>query len=698
MDLTPSQEQKRVYRKSRTHNVIVNSVPGSGKSTTIYSIIAKNLDKSILVLTYNRRLKDTTKEKVIQYFGGEILVPEVHTFHSFCQKTWGVVCKTDHGIVKIIDEKLEPKEDMEYDIVIVDECQDMTQNYNRILGKVVKPETIVIMLGDEMQSIYQFNGSDPRFLTMADRINKISSRPFAKLNLSTSYRLSKPIADFMNNCVVHRELINPSPYKLEGYPKPKYVIDNFFRSEDGLDGIKYVTDSILNFLRLGYKPDDIFILTASVRAPKLGANQKPITKLNPSQHLASALLELQFDGKPIKIFIPDYDDAMMNEEDIEGKIAFCTYHRSKGLERKIVFVLGADISYHEFYDKYSDKNVCPNTIFVALTRSAEHLIILHHFTKDYLPCLNQENIPKYAELIVNKNCSRRRAMSENKDRVISPSVATQHIRNEYIGEMMKMFSTTEARSKQEIINIATKQKEEDNCEQVSEINSYFISLMHKIFITKVKSDDHPLAYRNYIGKFSIADMTDGNCELYDKKVISKLLAYSTKECGINNGYLHKSKQIKRYNWLDAKTIRKLLWRLNKVLSDNCEYEKEVRYPKDGQSATELTTEYVNAKIKGFIDIVDHDKKIIWEIKCTQELKDEHYLQLLIYKYVCHKLGIYMDYRYLLFNIRTGEIHKINATLPEMTQLMGYLVDKKYSPEKENDDDKFISNNLLSSHQ
>jgi hypothetical protein len=59
--------------------------------------------------------------------------------------------------------------------------------------------------------------------------------------------------------------------------------------------------------------------------------------------------------------------------------------------------------------------------------------------------------------------------------------------------------------------------------------------------------------------------------------------------------------------------------------------------------------------------------------------------------------MYTDYKYYLFNIRNGEVHKINANLGELMDMMKYLVDKKYTPMEKNDDQYFI-NKIISKHQ
>ena len=67
----------------------------------------------------------------------------------------------------------------------------------------------------------------------------------------------------------------------------------------------------------------------------------------------------------------------MDEKELENKLVFSTFHQAKGLERNVIFVYNFDSSYFEFYDKDSDENVCPNTMYVAVTRAKKKLILLH---------------------------------------------------------------------------------------------------------------------------------------------------------------------------------------------------------------------------------------------------------------------------------------------------------------------------------
>jgi hypothetical protein len=81
------------------------------------------------------------------------------------------------------------------------------------------------------------------------------------------------------------------------------------------------------------------------------------------------------------------------------------------------------------------------------------------------------------------------------------------------------------------------------------------------------------------------------------------------------------------------------------ISDNSQYEKTV--------VTEWENEETGIllRIIGVMDIVDFDKKTVWEIKCVECVTIEHVLQLLIYAWICMRIDpdIYRDFRYRIAN-------------------------------------------------
>ena len=78
----PSEEQNAVVDAIKDFNVIVDSVAGSGKTTTILHIANKHATPSshVLILTYNHKLRVETEER-IKKLGVENVY--VYTYHKF---------------------------------------------------------------------------------------------------------------------------------------------------------------------------------------------------------------------------------------------------------------------------------------------------------------------------------------------------------------------------------------------------------------------------------------------------------------------------------------------------------------------------------------------------------------------------------------------------------------------------------------
>ena len=86
---TISTEQNNVIQSLLLdNNVVVDSVAGSGKTTTNLHIATYFKDNNILLLTYNSKLKLETREKVNLL---NINNMEVHSYHSFCVKYYNSI-------------------------------------------------------------------------------------------------------------------------------------------------------------------------------------------------------------------------------------------------------------------------------------------------------------------------------------------------------------------------------------------------------------------------------------------------------------------------------------------------------------------------------------------------------------------------------------------------------------------------------
>lgn len=177
-----------VENLGRGFNIIVNSVAGSGKTTTSLHVAKGNsyLRPHTLLLTYNARLKDETRMKAKEL--GLHTNLEVHSFHAFGildivkfakpyimglgVKYYSPFCFRDAGIRATVENDGKPSDQFtNYDIIIIDESQDMTNLYYSFVSKILRdhkemykciPQMLII--GDEHQCIFAFNGSDSRFV------------------------------------------------------------------------------------------------------------------------------------------------------------------------------------------------------------------------------------------------------------------------------------------------------------------------------------------------------------------------------------------------------------------------------------------------------------------------------------------------------------------------------------------------------
>ena len=133
----PTDEQKNIIEAAfaKNCNIVVNAVAGSGKTTTISNIANACKGQSILALTYNKQLKDETKKKCDINLQENI---DVYNFHSFVFHKYSECGKDGKGMEKIIRTAKQPTEPFSYDIIIIDEIQDMTIPLYEFLFKILK--------------------------------------------------------------------------------------------------------------------------------------------------------------------------------------------------------------------------------------------------------------------------------------------------------------------------------------------------------------------------------------------------------------------------------------------------------------------------------------------------------------------------------------------------------------------------------
>lgn len=706
----PSLEQENIIDLIQENHVIVDSVAGCGKTTTIIHAALRYPDKSFLVLMYNKRLKEESKQKIKALQLHNI---EVQNFHSFFVKHYDSDSFTDVGLFQTILQNKKPSIPFHYDAIVVDEAQDLKMIFFSSLCKIINdnltdtlyeehndidiPNQIedeseescgdwkepnlphLIILGDKFQNVYKFLGSDERFILYAERIfkmSRIAKIPWKRAKLSISYRLTQQTASFINNCFLGSDRIQAVK---EG-PKVKYFICNLFNAPTIL-----VMDAIKK-----YGHENIFIVSNSVKGEK-----------SPLRHIANRMSK-----KNIPIFVPNSDDAEIDEKVINGKLVFTTYNQTKGLERDCVFVLNIDEwNPHKGTD-------CPNAVYVAMTRAKKQLILLHSDKADYANFVRCMKVPIYADLrIIGEHEPNEKGISQSEPNAIPVTQITEYLSNEVIEKACSYFQVHSGYDGCPKVNIETTINTKDDLyEDVSDITGVMIPAYYEMVTT---NNLQILKYINSNLMGSIPTLDD----LQTNDGISKLLQLSNAYISSDNGYIHKLSQIYNYDWVTTEHLNVLKPRLIKHLGHNGNVF-------EFKTSTSKNHYVLGKHIAGSIDCISYGNLIfaetqsvvnetqlehteeegyrIYEFKCVKNLKRSHMIQLAIYAYLIEsniylgnhpEIDIHKKRQYTLVNLLTGKYYVLKVQLDKLSDMMEFLILNKYFLDNEKDDETFMKETL-----
>ena len=703
-----SEEQRKVLDYIRSgSNVIVDACAGSGKSTTILSIAKELTGKKILQFTYNSQLRFDVKENIRKL---KLKNLEVHTYHSFTVKYYSDQAHTDTGIRVSLRDDLTPRNPIPpVDIIVLDECQDMTPLYFELIVKMSKDmcskkkehKFQLLILGDYMQGLYEFKGADIRYLTHSHIIWKnlpfLESKDFKQCLLKTSYRVTNQMASFVNKDMLGEKRLVANR---EGGPvvyirRPRFQIDNI------------VIYQIKRLLSEGECPSDIFVLGHSVK----GVNSY-------IRHMENVLTDAD-----IPCHVPMFETDAMDDRVINGKVVFSTFHTVKGRQRKYVFVVGFDQGY--FYNARNiPKNICPNTLYVACTRATHGLYLLQNESARPLEFLkNDQYDMKNCEYIDFKGMPQtifQESVQEDESIVTIPTYyvnPTELIKFlsedtiEYVTPILNKIFIQEIEPQREMEFDIPKiiQTSQGFYEEISDLNGIALPAIYYDEIQGNTKDGEDIL-RNMINK-SVQEMKE-NRYLFLKEMVKKL----PEKCSSCSDYLFlanvfvatqeklysKLKQINcdEYNWITDELKEKCMKRLNEHLGDEfkegstVEVEKQlIHYSNDNEQDildTLLVKYFHNEKKFKFSARLDMiTKNNIWELKCTSKITQEHQLQVVVYAWLWGILHKDSPKKIYILNIRTGEKQILCSTIKNLTRIVVSLLKNKYEEAKELKDDEFI---------
>lgn len=675
MTLTETEEQKDIINCNK--NMIINSNPGAGKTTTSLMFCDKNKDKKIIILTYNSMLKIEVREKIKNK---QLNNCEVHSYHSLMTSYYDNSNYDDEHISKIIKKNININKSVEpVDIFIIDETQDMIELYFKAIQKFIKDtnsyNSQIILLGDPKQCIYGFKNASSQFLTLGPNIWK---KNFIQKTLKTSFRLTKEIGWFVNNCVNKYSNI----HTIKEGPKVDFYITNTFNiyKKIGLT----IKNMIMNE---GYKPNDFFILVPSIKSEK-----SPYKKL-----------ENYLTKNNIPCLTPISDDSKLDDKVVNNKVLIISYHQSKGREAKVVIVYGFDESYFLYYGKNLNKNKCPNPMFVAITRAKEKLILIQDEKNFSLTFLNLEHndLEKYVNVIRTnkkiipknkKNIDENEESNFNKKNVSDLVKFLSSITLQNLVILMDDLFETITTVKHDVNIQSTIETTKNNYEDITEINGLAIPSIYE----KKMLENTGLSTIEYYVMENI--LFDNNIKRYAGKLnipcktVSDYLKVSNVYGALQNNLHSKIANIKNYNWINDEQIQLCLENLNFIKNKNLLFEYKLTNEDKEEENFFLYnhSHFGSIHIFGRIDAFDEDN--IYEFKCVSSISVEHKLQLIIYYWMWHNSLLKSNYgnkNGILINIRTGETIKLKNKPNVINEIVELVINDKLSCVSELTDEEFI---------
>ena len=682
-----SDEQQYVISKIiNGENVVVDACAGSGKSTTILSTALRQPEKKFLLITYNKSLRKEIQEKVREL---ELKNITVHTYHSLAVSIYDAEAHVDKVMRLLVQNNKPPSRLIPTDVLVLDEAQDMTFLYFRLIVKYLndlQSQIQLMVLGDYMQGLYEFKGADIRFLTKAQEIwagfHFLKSPIFNDCSLKTSYRITKPMADFVNNVMLNEPRLEAVK---EGEPVI-YIRRRIYDLE------RFIVTTIRDLIQTqGAKPSDFFVLGGSVKGPN-----------SLIRRIENALVDAN-----IPCHVPMMENAEIDEEVIKGKIVFSSFHTSKGRQRPFVFIIGFDHSYFKTIARTLDPLVCPNTLYVATTRASQRMFLLEsdEWSSDRsLKFLRMSHNEMRTQPYIDFRGVPRSKFEEEPTHVIkeiichkvTPTDMTKFISDSVLEEITGLLDSLFIKEiSGEPVALPTMVKTNAGFyEDVSDLHGIAIPCMLYDYISALYDIDENSCILYRMIRENLV-LTKPNKHLYLKNqplveqcesVEDYLYMANVYEAAQEKLYF-KLKQIERneYTWLSNGVLSECKKRMMDVLHKEIRREKplmeHVIVTYDDEYANERLNSQLGSQMKdqfafsGRVDLIT--KNVLWELKCTSEITAEHMIQTVVYAWIVRTLDPSSKKMVKIFNIKTGQVLCLNASLDELTTIVVSILKGKY---------------------
>ncbi|EAS00050.2 UvrD/REP helicase family protein (macronuclear) [Tetrahymena thermophila SB210] len=371
-----TQQQKEFIYASKRRDIKVTACAGSGKTQCVLMYVKEAIDEgfdpsAICITTFNIQASNDMKKRAVQLIGKDKADKiEITNIDKLITKLFNSIQrakkqkdneKQKNEIEKelliditLVEKQSQVYEDLQdlslskeifekYKIIIFDEFQDINQLQYDIFMLFKKiGESILVVVGDDAQNIYEFRGSNYEFLRskVIEDVNRENKRIYGSedytmldIKLTTNFRCSSKITKFANDIIKSFNIIQQNTMQsyedLEGYKNEKSQVKPTLESYKSYnDQFNSILTQIQTFINQGYSYEDIAII-----CPKGSLLRDIEYKLEKHNSFKS-------DQIPFWSFIGKNNDFDFKYEYKGNKVTLLTIHKSKGLEWKVLFFVG----------------------------------------------------------------------------------------------------------------------------------------------------------------------------------------------------------------------------------------------------------------------------------------------------------------------------------------------------------------------
>ncbi len=202
-----SEKQLDVINDKESKFIVVAAGPGSGKTKLLVHKLASLVlledvkHEQLLMITFSRAAATEFKTRIRELIGNAANFVEIKTFHSYCFDLLGKIGSLDKvgDVIRNATELIKNGEveqgRITKSVIVIDEAQDMDENDFELIKVLIasNDDIRVIAVGDDDQNIYQFRGSDSKYMR-----SLVEEYGAAKYEMTDNYRSKSAVVAFAN--------------------------------------------------------------------------------------------------------------------------------------------------------------------------------------------------------------------------------------------------------------------------------------------------------------------------------------------------------------------------------------------------------------------------------------------------------------------------------------------------------------------